>query len=90
MDEQQFKHLASKMDTVIKLLALKTVEGKELKIQVSMLSSCGFQPRQIADVLGRTPNNISVVLHRLREERGERETEELTEEAGKTEDEQHV
>ena len=80
MDEQQFKQLSNKMDTVIRLLALKTVEGKELKIQVSMLSSCGFQPKQIADVLGKTPNNIRVVLHRLREERGEPETAEVSEE----------
>jgi len=51
MDEQQFKQLLNKLDTIIRLLALNVVEGKELKDQVSMLSSFGFQPKQIADVL---------------------------------------
>lgn len=90
MDEQQFKQLSGKMDTIIKLLALNAVEGKELKNQVLILSSFGFQPKQIADMLGKTPNNISVILHRLREERGQPETEEETQEAGRVGDEHHA
>jgi len=71
MDERQFKQLSEKMDAIIRLLTLNAVEGKELKQQVLMLSSAGFQPKQIADVLGKTPNHISVILHRLRKEQGE-------------------
>jgi hypothetical protein len=48
MDEQQFKLLSEKVDTIIKLLALNAVEDKELKDQVLVLSSLGFQPKQIA------------------------------------------
>ena len=69
MDEKQFKLLSDKIDTIIKLLALNAVQGKELKFQVSTLSSFGFQPKQIADVLGKTPNHISVILHELRKEK---------------------
>ena len=53
------------------MLALNAVEGKELKNQVSILSSFGFQPKKIADMLGKTPNHIRVILHGLRKERKE-------------------
>ena len=80
MDEQQFKQLSCKIDVIIKLLALNAVEGKELKNQVLILSSFGFQPKQIADMLGKTPNHISVILHGLRKERDEAEKEEVVDE----------
>jgi len=78
MDAQQFKQLSDKMDIIIKLLALNAVEGKELKNQVSILSAFGFQPKQIADMLGKTPDHVRVILHRLRKERGEPEVEEVS------------
>jgi len=75
MDEDQFKQLSDKMDIIIKLLALNAVEGKELKNQVSLLSSFGFQPKQIADMLGKSPDHIRVMLHRLRKESREQAAE---------------
>jgi len=90
VDDQQFKQLSDKIDTIIKLLALNTVQGKQLKDQVSVLSSLGLRPKQIADMLGKTPNNISVTLYKLRKERGEPEVEEMTEDNERTEDEWHV
>jgi len=84
MDETQFKQLSDKMDTIIRLLALNAVEGKDLKNQVSILSSFGFQPKQIADMLGRTSNQIRVILHRVRRERSKLEAQEPPEE-GQTE-----
>lgn len=75
MDEQQFKQFSDKMDTIIRLLALNLVEGKDFKNQVLILSGFGFQPKQIADVLGKTSNNVNVTLHRLRAERREEENE---------------
>lgn len=78
MDEQQFRELSNKMDTIIKLLALNAVRGKQLKDQVSLLSSFGFQPRQIAEMLGKTPNHIRVILHGLRK-KGQQQVEEVSE-----------
>jgi len=78
MDEQQFRQLSNKLETIIRLLALNAVEGKELKNQVSILSAFGFQPKQIADMLGKTPNHIRVILHGLRKERIELQVEEVS------------
>lgn len=80
MDERQFKELSEKMDIIIRLLALNTVGGKQLRQQVLMLSSLGFQPKQIADVLGKTPNHIRVILHEIRK----REAESVPEAEGNT------
>jgi hypothetical protein len=77
MDEKQFKQLMNKLDILIKLLVSYVVEGKELKYQVSILSSFGFQPKQIADILGKTPNHIRVILHGLRKEIIETQAEEV-------------
>jgi len=68
MDEQQFKELSNKLDTIIRLLALNVVQGKDLKNQVSILTSFGFQPKEIAEMLNKTPNHIRVILHGLRKE----------------------
>lgn len=70
LDEKQFKLLSEKMDIIINLLVLDAVEGKQLKDQVLKLSSVGFQPKQIAEALGKTPNHIRVLLHELRKESG--------------------
>lgn len=66
MDEQQFKALSDKIDTIIKLLALDAIEDKPLKDQILILSSFGFQPKQIAGLLDKTPNHIRVLLHGIR------------------------
>jgi hypothetical protein len=76
MDGEQFNQLSNKMNTIIKLLALNLVEGKPFKDQVSLLSALGFQPKEIADFVGKSPNNVRVTLHGIRKERGRQEAEE--------------
>lgn len=66
MDSEQFEAIRSRLDAIIRLQALNATQGKTLREQVSVLSSCGFQPKEIADILGKTPNHVSVILHELR------------------------
>jgi hypothetical protein len=75
MEKEEFNQISSKLDTIIKLLALGAVQGKDPKDQVLMLSSAGFGPKQIADALGKNPNTVKSILHRSREEQ-EKETDE--------------
>lgn len=88
VDENQFQILSGKMDIIIKLLALNTVKGKELKEQVGLLSSSGFQSKDIADILGRKSSHVRVILHRLRKESEKREAEVTTEEQAKLQEEE--
>jgi DNA-directed RNA polymerase specialized sigma24 family protein len=67
MDEKQFKEITSKMDLVVRLLALSTM--KDLKVQkdrIIALSSFGFGPSEIAKLLGTTSNTVSVALSEMR------------------------
>ena len=69
MDDRQFQEINAKLDTIIKLLALNAlgvIQTKKLKDQVRLLSSFGFQPSQIAEILGKTPNLSRVTLYELR------------------------
>jgi DNA-directed RNA polymerase specialized sigma24 family protein len=66
MDEEQFATIVLKLDMIIKLQAVSAAQGKSLREQVAMLSSLNLSPKQIADILGKTPNHISVILYEIR------------------------
>lgn len=67
MDEKQFKEITSRMDLIVRLLALNIV--KDLKVQkdkIIALSSFGFGPSEIAKLLGTTPHTVSVTLSEMK------------------------
>jgi len=66
MDDIQFQTITSKLNAIVKLQAISAMQGKGLKEQVAALSSLDLQPKQIADILGKTPNHVSVILFELR------------------------
>jgi hypothetical protein len=68
MNDQQFAEISTKLDSIIKLLAIGSVHGKQLKQQVALLHSLGLQPKQIADMLDKKPNHIRVIIHELKKE----------------------
>jgi len=64
---------------LIRLNALGLVkEIKAQKEQITLLSDAGFQPKQIAGILGTTSNTVSVTLSAIRKERAEKERKEET------------
>jgi len=67
MNEKQFNEVMAKMDLIIRLLTLNIV--KDMKTQTNkilFLSSLGFQPKEIAKLLGTTRNTVNVALSRSR------------------------
>lgn len=58
--------ILKKLDILVKLSAIKVTEGKNLNEQVKMLSQIGLQPKEIADMIGKTANNVSVALNYLK------------------------
>jgi DNA-binding CsgD family transcriptional regulator len=62
--------ITKRLDVLIRLSALNLVrEMKVQKDQIALLSDAGFQPKQIADILGTTSNTVSVALSGIRKER---------------------
>jgi len=73
----QMSEISKKLDVLIRLSALGLVRDiKTQKEQIALLSDAGFQPKQIADILGTTSGTVRVALHDIRKERGEKESKE--------------
>jgi DNA-directed RNA polymerase specialized sigma24 family protein len=52
-----------KLNTLsLKLNALSLVEGKSQTEKIFLLSKVGFAPKEIADLIGTTPNTVRVAL----------------------------
>ena len=58
-----------KLDMLIRLSAIALVDGKRQKDQVRVLSLAGMSPKEIADLIGTTPNSVNVALTNLRKAR---------------------
>lgn len=55
-----------KMSMLMKVVALDAVKGRPLNEQIKLLHSIGMSPSEIASCLGKTPNTVRVLLHRVR------------------------
>lgn len=62
MEEKQFKQLSEKLDKIIKLLAVLSVGDAKGREAIKKLSAAGFQPKDIAELIGTTPNTVRVAL----------------------------
>lgn len=69
MSGEDIKGVCDRLDILIKLSVANIISNKEYDDQIWILSNAGFQPKDIADFLGRTPNAIRVKLSELRKER---------------------
>ncbi len=66
MNESDGEAIATKLDTLIRLVAIGLCEGKTQKDQIALLDSAGLRPKAIAEILGTTSHTVSVVLSSLR------------------------
>lgn len=59
--------LLQKIDTLIRLQAASAIANLESqKEKILFLSRCGMAPKLIAEILGTSPNSVSVALSKLR------------------------
>jgi DNA-binding CsgD family transcriptional regulator len=58
--------VVQRLDAVIRLLAALVTQGKKQVEGIVILSSAGFQPKEIASLLGTTSNTVRVALSNLR------------------------
>ncbi len=68
IDSSQLKELTSRMDAIIKMLALTLPEKLTQSDKIELLSNAGFQPKDIANMLGTTANTVSVTLSKMKRE----------------------
>ena len=63
------QEIKDKLDILVKLTALNIIKDIDYPEQVMLLSSIGLQPKEIAELLRKTPNSVRVTLSRLRKEK---------------------
>jgi hypothetical protein len=62
--------ILDKLEKIEKLQALDAVKGMEKEQdKIELLNSLGYRPVDIAKLLGKTPENVSVVLGNIRKKR---------------------
>jgi hypothetical protein len=66
MDDKQFSIITKKLDLISRLLAVSAIRGLKSEDQVLYLSSAGLRPKEIAEILGKTPNAIRVSLFQIK------------------------
>ena len=62
----EFGELKNRIDRGIHLLAVLAVKGLDQREQIALLDRAGFEPREIADVIGTTSNTVRVALVTIR------------------------
>ena len=63
---KETSEIIDRLDKLIRLVAVGILAGKSQNEQIDLLSKSGFQPREIADLLGTTANTVRVALSTLR------------------------
>lgn len=76
MDDLIQRNILHELKIIKKLLAQNLLGGETQTKQISKLNSLGFQPKEIAEILGTTANTVNVALNRLRKSKKKKETSE--------------
>jgi len=63
------KEMLDKLNLLVKLTAANVVDGKDFKQQVRLLTTVGLKPKEIGDILGKSANNVSVMLNYIKNQK---------------------
>ena len=62
----ELQKISRRLDVLIKLNALNAVREYPLREQVKILWSIGFEPKAIAEIVGKSANHVRVMLVQIR------------------------
>ena len=66
MNETTEEEILQELRRISKLLSLTVTRDLSQKEKIELLSGIGFQPKEIADLIGTTPGSVSVTLTAIR------------------------
>lgn len=72
MNDKGIELLARRLDAIVKLMVFQMAENKPTRDKVWLLWTIGYEPREIADLLDISANNVRVTLSNLRKQRTKR------------------
>lgn len=72
MTLEQFDDVLGELRKISRLLTLVVTTDMSQKQKIEVLSSAGLQPKEIAELIGTTPNTVSVRLAEIRKQQAAR------------------
>ena len=72
MSEKILESIDKRLAIITNLIARDTIKDKPLNEQIDILASIHLSVNEIAEILGKSPNNISVRLHMKKKSKGEK------------------
>ena len=66
---EDISKLIERVEVLIRLIALGIVAEKPQQEKIQFLSNAGLAPKDIADMIGTTPNTVRVALAALRKKK---------------------
>ncbi len=66
MNGSKEEEILQELRRISKILVLTATKDQTQKDRITLLSSIGFEPKEIADLLGTTPNTVRVALVDIR------------------------
>lgn len=70
ISKKQLKELTTRLDTIIKLTAMNSLQGKSLTEKIEILSELGLQNKEIALLVGTTAGYVNTAKQRLKKTKG--------------------
>lgn len=64
--------VVERLETLIRLVAIAICAERSQKEKIRILNSAGLGSREIAELVGTTPNTVSVALSNMRKEKATR------------------
>jgi DNA-directed RNA polymerase specialized sigma24 family protein len=66
MESKQFNEITSRLDKLIRIVALSSTQGLTQTEKILLLNQAGFTPTEIAEIIGTTSNVVNVRLSEMR------------------------
>jgi hypothetical protein len=70
VEEKQFRAIVSKLDILIRIVALSNTKGLTSTDKISLLNQAGLAPKNIAEIIGTSQNVVNVRLSQMRRKEG--------------------
>lgn len=62
-------NIVERLNVLIKLTAAGIIQNKNFTEQVELLTTVGLQPKEIADILNKTSNHVSVTINSIKKKK---------------------
>jgi DNA-binding CsgD family transcriptional regulator len=72
VSSQQLEDVLSELRRIVRLMTLSITKELSQRERIALLSAAGFQPKEIAELVGTTANTVSVTLAHIRKQQGVR------------------